>query len=108
VNDYIAENPNLALTERDNKLGWKLIAKSGVRDSGPKYFDVKYEIDESGFKKINNSEGKPDFSIYFFGDSFTFGEGVKNEDTFTNIIKDKYLKEEVYVYNAAVAGYGIV
>ena len=108
VNTYIAENPELALTERDAKLGWKLIAQSGVRNAGPKAYNVSYEIDERGYKKVNNSKERPDFSMYFFGDSYTFGEGVSNEDTFTNIIKDNYLKEEVNVYNAAVSGYGIV
>ena len=46
----------------------------------------------SGIEKIISKE-KPDFRIYFFGDSFTFGERVNNEDTFTNIIKEKYLKK---------------
>jgi lysophospholipase L1-like esterase len=108
VNAYIAENPELALTERDAKLGWKLIAKSGVRNAGPKAYNVSYEIDELGYKKVNNSKERPAFSMYFFGDSYTFGEGVSNEDTFTNIIKDKYLIDEVNVYNAGVGGYGIV
>jgi hypothetical protein len=108
VINYIAENHELALTERDPKLGWKLIAESGVRKAGPKMYGVSYEIDDWGYKKVDNSKGIPDFNIYFFGDSYTFGEGVSNEDTFANIIKDNYLKEEVNVYNAAVSGYGIV
>jgi hypothetical protein len=108
VNAYIAENPELALTERDARLGWKLIAQSGVRKAGPKAPNVSYEIDEHGYKKVNNSKERPDFSMYFFGDSYTFGEGVSNEDTFTNIIKDNYLTKEVNVYNAGVGGYGIV
>ena len=49
-----------------------------------------------------------DFSIYFFGDSFAFGHGVNNHETFPAIIKDSYMKEEVNVYNAGVVGYGIV
>lgn len=61
-----------------------------------------------GFKKINNNDQDPAFSIYFFGDSFTFGGGVTNKDTFPNIMKDEYFREDVNIYNAAVSGYGIV
>jgi hypothetical protein len=97
-----------SLYAEDDKLGWKPVANISVRHSIPGEFDVKYEIDDNGFKKINNSKGEPDLSIYFFGDSFTFGDGVKNDDTFPNIIKEKYLNEKVNVYNAGVNGYGIV
>jgi hypothetical protein len=90
----------------DNHLGWKPKANSTGKHVSDNY-DVTYEIDENGFKKINNIEN-PDFSIYFFGDSFTFGGGVTNRDTFPNIIKDRYLSKEVNIYNAAVMGYGIV
>jgi hypothetical protein len=87
-------------------LGWKFIPNRNLRFSVPKEIDVA--IDENGFRKINNSEDQPDFGIYFFGDSFTFGDGVNNEDTFTNIIKEKYLKKEINIYNAGVNGYGVV
>jgi hypothetical protein len=65
-----------------------------------------FEIDRNGFKKVNNTE-KHDFRIYFFGDSQTFGH-VRNKDTFPNISKDKYVTDEINVYNAGVMGYGIV
>jgi hypothetical protein len=103
-----AEYFSSRLYAADDKLGWKPLANSIIRHSVPGYFDVTYEIDDNGFKKINNSKVEPDFSIYFFGDSFTFGDGVKNEDTFPNIIKEKYLNRNVNVYNAGVNGYGIV
>jgi hypothetical protein len=90
---------------KDRYLGWKPKANSIGRHIHRDY-NVTYEMDSNGFKKIDNSK-KPDFSIYFFGDSFTFGVGVQNKDTFPNIIKDKYLSKEVNVYNAGVMGYGI-
>lgn len=108
VSAYAVENPLNRLYVKDDKLGWRLIANAYARYSSPWKYEVTYETDESGFRKVNNSKGKPDFSIYFFGDSFTFGDWVSNGDTFTSIIKDKYLKKEINVYNAGVNGYGIV
>lgn len=93
---------------KDPRLGWKLkVGSVGVHTQDGS-FDVTYEIDENGFKKINNTSANPEFSIYFFGDSFTFGGGVTNSDTFPNIIKEKYFTDDVNIYNAAVSGYGIV
>lgn len=92
---------------QDNHLGWKPKVNSIRRHTDKGNFDVLYEVDHDGFRKINNSED-PGFSIYFFGDSFTFGYGVGNKDNFPAIIKEKYLKENINVYNAGVNGYGIV
>jgi hypothetical protein len=107
-NAKVAEKIQKQLFLKDNKLGWKLIPNSVVRHSEQGRFDVTYDIDENGLRKVNNTAGKPDFSIYFFGDSFTFGHGVDNQETFSAIINEKYLKESVNVYNAGVMGYGII
>jgi hypothetical protein len=107
-NAKVTEKIQKQLFIKDNKLGWKLIPNSVVRHTEQGIFDVTYEIDENGFRKINNTAGKPDFNIYFIGDSFTFGHGVDNHETFSAVIKEKYLKENVNVYNAGVMGYGIV
>lgn len=108
VSVFAAKNPLDRLFVKDDKLGWKLIANVHARYSSDWKYDVTYETDENGFRKVKNSKGKHDFSIYFFGDSFTFGDWVNNEDTFTSIIKEKYLKNNINVYNAGVDGYGIV
>jgi hypothetical protein len=92
---------------QDDRLGWKPKPNSSRRHVSKDNFDVMYEIDKEGFRKINNSEN-PDISIYFFGDSLTFGHGVSNEENFPNIIKVKYFKKNINVYNAGVNGYGIV
>ena len=92
---------------KDDLLGWKLKPDSRVRLKGPEGREVEYVIDNDGFRKIENMKN-PRFSVYFFGDSFTFGHGVSNIDTFPNIIKKRYLKEDINIYNAAVGAYGIV
>ena len=90
----------------DDVLGWR--PKPGAigrhRETGS--FDVEYRIDQAGFKATPNS-GTPILRMYFFGDSYTFGHGVKNADTYPNIIADQYLNDAIHVLNAGVMGYGI-
>jgi hypothetical protein len=81
----------------DKYLGWKPKANSIGKHVYSSNFDVEYIMDENGYKKIGNTEN-PDHSIYFFGDSFTFGQGVSNGDTFPNIIKDRYVTEKINIY----------
>jgi lysophospholipase L1-like esterase len=88
----------------DEQLGWRPKPNAvGVHRSDQ--FDVSYRMDERGFKAIDNV-GPTALNLYFFGDSYTFGHGVPNEDTFPNIIAAQYLSATVHVYNAAVMGYG--
>jgi hypothetical protein len=92
---------------KDDLLGWKLKPDSRAKFGGAEGQEVEYVIDDYGFRMIENIKN-PRFSIYFFGDSFTFGHGVSNKDTFPNIIKDRYLRHDINVYNAGVGAYGIV
>jgi hypothetical protein len=91
----------------DDLLGWR--PKPGAighhRETGS--FDVVYKIDTQGFKAVPK-RGAPAFRLYFFGDSYTFGHGVKNADTYPNIIAEQYLDDSIQVFNAGVMGYGIV
>ncbi|MCC7202143.1 MAG: SGNH/GDSL hydrolase family protein [Nitrospirae bacterium] len=91
----------------DKYLGWKPKANSIGKHVYYSNFNVEYVIDENGYRKIKKPK-EPVSSIYFFGDSFTFGQGVSDDDTFPSIIKRKYVKEDISVYNAGVLGYGIV
>jgi len=91
----------------DAKLGWKPKPSSLGTHRLTGKFDVTYQMDVQGFKYIPN-EGEPEFSIYFFGDSYTFGHGVSNKDTFPNIIANNYLDKKIHVFNAGVTSYGIV
>jgi hypothetical protein len=100
--------PHKTVHMKDPYLGWKPKPNSSGTHISEDNFAVMYEIDENGFKKVKNNMQNPDFSIYFFGDSLTFGYGVSNKDTFPNIIKDKYLKKNINIYNLGVSAYGIV
>jgi hypothetical protein len=68
-------------------------------------FDVVYETDERGRKAIPRTPHAPR-TIHVFGDSFTFGFGVANADTWLNLV-DAELGEEVDVLNYGVMGYAL-
>lgn len=90
----------------DDKLGWRPKPNAVGIHRSPQ-FDVSYLMDERGFKAVPNV-GQAEVNLYFFGDSYTFGHGVPNEDTFPNIMAARYLTDTVHVYNAAVMGYGFI
>ena len=102
-------NPNAHLSNvhiSDDLLGWRLKPGATGRHRETGSFDVTYHIDAQGFKAIDN-HGWAAFRVYFFGDSYTFGHGVSNADTYATIIAREYLQDTIHVFNAGVMGYGI-
>ncbi len=91
----------------DALLGWAPVPGGVCRQVLDGNFDAVYRFDERGFREIP-FEGRPELRIFFFGDSYTFGHGVSNEDTFAHRIATRHLDERVQVVNAAVNGYGLV
>jgi hypothetical protein len=91
----------------DDLLGWRPGANMRGSHEEDNSFSVEYEIDAAGFKAVANS-GQPSTRIYIFGDSYTFGHGVENVDTYANIIADEYLAPNIHVHNVGVMGYGVV
>lgn len=98
---------NIEVHIPDPVLGWRPKPNSLGRHISPGIFDVSYQMDQDGFKKIENSPN-PDFSIYIFGDSFAFGHGIDNQHTFATVLADTFLTDKVNVFNLAVMGYGIL
>jgi hypothetical protein len=91
----------------DERLGWLPVPGAVARHRFEGSFDVEYRVDAEGFRAVPH-EGVAERTVYFFGDSYTFGFGVGNEQTYTAIIAREYLKPRVRVVNAGVNGYGIV
>jgi GDSL-like lipase/acylhydrolase family protein len=90
----------------DLRLGWAL-EKGGAgihRSEGN--FDVRYGIDERGFRRVAN-RGEPVRRLFVFGDSFTFGHGVDDGSTWTSVLASRLLRPGEHVVNAGVMGYGI-
>ncbi len=73
-------------------------------DTGTKFYDVAYTFDEHG-NRLTTGGGKDADTYLFFGDSFTFGEGVENDETFpqqfSNAMGGGYT-----VLNLAYSGFG--
>lgn len=87
-------------------LGWALQPGQTGRHRSPGNFEVSYGIDESGLRRVTN-RGEARHRIWLFGDSFTFGHGVADEETFASVMAAGLLPPGVHVRNAGVMGYGI-
>lgn len=71
--------------------------------SGTVIYDVAYTIDESLLRRTVSSESGP--TIAFFGDSFTFGEGVDDDETMPQSFAD-LTERRFHVLNLGFPGYG--
>jgi len=81
------------LFEKNLKENYELLKKYGWLEQ-----KIIYEINQYGFRseKFENS-----IDSLFFGCSFTFGIGLKNEDVWVNLLKNKI---NVNGYNLSVPG----
>lgn len=85
----------------------------GTNPSG--YFDdgatLSYRINSLGFRGKETTHEKPPNTVRIvgIGDSFTFGTGVRNEDTFLSILESRLAatitKANIEVLNLGVGGY---
>lgn len=79
-----------------------------TRFEGEVLYHVKYTIDQHGLRTaagfMPERKGEPECSL-FFGDSFTFGEGVRDEDTLPARVGQK-LNGRYQTYNFGFLGYG--
>jgi len=71
--------------------------------TGHAIFDVDYTIDENLVRRTMSADSGP--AIVFFGDSFTFGEGLNDSETLPQQFSD-LLDRDVRVLNLAQRGYG--
>nr|UXE44104.1 hypothetical protein Hi04_10k_c1074_00024 [uncultured bacterium] len=90
-------------------LGWRP-AEPGVfhqtkreTATGRVVFDTDYTIDRELDRQVISTRDGP--TIAFFGDSFTFGEGLPDEETLPQIFAD-LTERQFNVLNLAAAGYG--
>jgi hypothetical protein len=91
----------------DNDLGYQLAP--GPRQAhfikrsskGEPIYNVTYTINALGLRGANQSGSTP--TVFFFGDSFTFGEGVSDVET----LPARFAQTSGYsVFNFGVHGYG--
>lgn len=68
-------------------------------------FDVTYTIDAEGHR-VTPSPLNPRTTLLVAGDSFTFGDGVEDHETYTSVLGREYWRD-IKVVNAGVSGWGI-
>jgi len=72
---------------------------------GRKIYDVTYTIGPDHFRAVPEAAANPDACALLFGDSFTFGDGVKDDESFAAQIV-KLSGGRVAVHNFGVSGWG--
>ncbi len=91
----------------DSDLGWVPIPGATGSHTRPGNFDVQYTIDDRGYRSTFHCAGT-DQRLFLFGDSYTFGHGVEDRETFAWRLAEEHLSPRVDVINAGVNGYGVV
>lgn len=80
-----------------------------LASDGELIYDVNYSIGADGFRLTPQFEGKPKRSFNFLGDSFTFGEGVQDQETMAYFVGEESRKsgKQITVKNFGMSGGGI-
>jgi hypothetical protein len=93
----------------DPVMGWRA-GRPGVfrhtkhdSQTGRPVVDVEYTIDQQRNRQVLSAESGP--AIAFFGDSFTFGEGLPDAETLPQLFAD-LTDRKWHVLNLAGIGYG--
>ncbi len=98
-----------ALFQRDDWLGYRPVPNTQVvasrKKGGEMLYKVVYSIDPYGRRvtPVENLESDPQF-ILFFGGSYTFGEGVNDNETMPYYVSQ--FAPKYRSYNYGVGGYG--
>ena len=90
--------------DKDPVLGFKLKPSTTERHWSSDY-DALYRIDANGRRETRRHQAA-EKTIHVFGDSFTFGFGVSNGETWPDILSET-LTPPINVVNYAVTGYGL-
>lgn len=92
------------ILEPDQLLGFKLRPNAIERHWSSDY-DAVYRTGADGYRPIEQDQ-VVERTIHIFGDSFTFGYGVDNGETWPDFLRDHFDKR-FNVFNYAVIGYGL-
>jgi hypothetical protein len=78
--DYLGRDPDYGYAI---KPGQRVVTSTLKAPDGSTIYDVKYSINQFGFRTTSTGDAAETKSkpVFFVGDSFTFGEGVSDEDT---------------------------
>jgi len=89
----------------DEELGWTVKPGGKARVVREGWYDVSYNIGPEGFRRTIPD---PEIGqrVYVLGDSFAFGWGVNDDETFSSRLAERQ-NDRVKVFNLGVDGYGI-
>lgn len=76
------------------------------RGSIPEYFKINVTVNDNGTRFIGNHDAQAKTKIFIFGDSFVFGEGVNDEQTFAYLLQSAFPQYAVSLY--AAGGYSLI
>jgi hypothetical protein len=93
-----------AIFDHDDRYGYVLRPNARDRERAFDY-DVTYTIDATG-RRVTPSPKSPRATILLAGDSFTFGIGVEDQETYPYLLGAEYWPD-VKVVNAGVSGWGV-
>ncbi|HET7031657.1 MAG TPA: hypothetical protein VFJ48_00935 [Casimicrobiaceae bacterium] len=99
--DYLIENVH----RPSRSLGWEPIPNATGKHYSLGNFDVTYEFDERGRRKIPRNASAA-FTFHVFGDSFGFGHGVVDADTALYRLAAR-IGNSANIQNYSVMGYGL-
>ena len=89
----------------DDAIGWRFAPDAVVDDPSPD-FHVTYRCNSAGFRAVQPRPSDDDaLKIVFLGDSFAFGVGVEEEQTFVERIAEA--RGDVRVVNLGMPGFGV-
>lgn len=98
---YWADNNITGYGTLPNVSG-KTISRS--KRTGEIIYDVTYSTNENGWRKIPSSNANSKKCFLFFGDSFTYGEGLNDDETLPFFF-GKEMKD-YQIFNFSLHGYG--
>jgi hypothetical protein len=89
----------------DPALGWRFAPDAVIDDPSPD-FHVVYRCNSAGFRAVVPRDERADARrIVFVGDSFVFGVGVDEEQTFVERVAAA--RDDLRVINLGMPGYGV-
>lgn len=94
--------PDIAVP--DERYGYRLRPNARDHQREPDY-DVMYTVDASGHR-VTPTPDQPRTTVAFVGDSFTFGDGVEDNQTYSWLLGAEHWRD-VKVINAGVSGWGV-
>ena len=92
----------------DKDIGLQHVPYLEGSESYPGVYDFDVSNGENGFR-TSHKGAVPSFvnkKIMLIGDSFTYGKGVNDEETFAYRLQEALLKDSVQIINAGVEGRG--